>query len=133
MEVPEESIANMQVQTQHSTWFRDAKYQSLGSLLPELFDATGALDMKALKEFQGNDLYNKLTAENRALIDDLIADWELYEDALTEVKDYLTGYLRRPGQHADRRPGRFVRQRHRRRRGLQTERGHGIAAARPSR
>ncbi len=47
--------------------------------------------MKALKEFQGNDLYNKLTAENRALIDDLIADWELYEDALTEVKDYLTG------------------------------------------
>lgn len=88
---PEESIANMQVQTQHSTWFRDAKYQSLGSLLPELFDATGALDMKALKEFQGNDLYNKLTAENRALIDDLIADWELYEDALTEVKDYLSG------------------------------------------
>lgn len=87
----EESIANMQVQTRHSTWLRSAKYQSLGSLLPELFDKTGSLNMDALKEFQGSDLYDKLTADNKAFIDALIADWELYEEALAEVKDYLTG------------------------------------------
>lgn len=84
------SIWNMKVQTRHSTWFRSAKYASLGSLLPSLFNSDGSLNMDALKEFQGSDLYNKLTKENRALIDDLIADWELYEEALDEVKSYLT-------------------------------------------
>lgn len=84
------SIAGMKVQTRHSTWFRSAKYASLGSLLPGLFNQDGSLNMDALKEFQGNDLYNKLTKENRKLIDDLIADWELYEKALDEVKGYLT-------------------------------------------
>lgn len=38
-----ESIANMQVQTRHSTWFRSAKYASLGDLIPELFDENGSL------------------------------------------------------------------------------------------
>lgn len=85
-----ESIAGMMVQTRHSTWFRSAKYASLGSLLPSLFNPDGSLNMDALKEFQGSDLYNKLTKENRALIDELIADWELYEEALDEVKSYLT-------------------------------------------
>ena len=45
-----DSIANMQVQTRHSTWFRSAKYQSLGSLLPELF-TDGEVDMDALRQF----------------------------------------------------------------------------------
>lgn len=85
-----ESISNMQVQTRHSTWFRSAKYASLGSLLPALFNEDGSLNMDSLKEFQGDDLYKKLTKENRAFIDELIADWELYEEALDEVKDYLS-------------------------------------------
>ena len=84
-----ESIANMQVQTRHSTWFRSAKYDSLGNLLPQLF-TDGQLDMEALKEFQGSDLYNKISEQNRDLIDGLIDNWELYEEALEAVRDYLS-------------------------------------------
>lgn len=88
-ETAAESIANMQVQTRHSTWFRSAKYASLGDMLPSLFDGE-QLNMDSLKEFQGSDLYNKLTEENRKLIDNLVADWELYGKALDEVKGYLS-------------------------------------------
>lgn len=89
-ESAEESIANMLVQTRHSTWFRSAKYDTLKNRLPALFNDDGSLNMEALKEFQGDDMYKKLSEDNRKMIDDLIADWELYEKALDEVKDYLT-------------------------------------------
>ena len=45
-----DSVANMQVQTRHSTWFRSARYKSLKDLLPELFEGN-ELNMEALKEF----------------------------------------------------------------------------------
>lgn len=85
-----ESIANMSVKTRHGTWFRSAKYESLGSLLPELFD-DGELNMDALKKFTESDLFGKLAEENQELINDLIDDWELYQEAIEATKDYLSG------------------------------------------
>lgn len=84
----EEAIKNMQLQVQHSTWFRSAKYQSLGNL-PGLFE-NGELSMTALKEFADSDMFEKLSGDNQKLINDMIADWELYQEALNEVKDYLS-------------------------------------------
>lgn len=85
-----DSIANMQVQTRHSTWFRSAKYQSLGSLLPELF-TDGEVDMDALRQFveEGGETFQHLTQENQEMLREMVDDWETYEEALTAVRDYL--------------------------------------------
>lgn len=85
-----DSIANMQVQTRHSTWFRSAKYQSLGSLLPELF-TDGEVDMDALRQFveEGGETFQHLARENQEMLLEMVDDWETYEEALTAVRDYL--------------------------------------------
>lgn len=85
-----ESIANMQVQLSKGNLFRDAKYSSLAEMLPELFTG-GELNMELLEQFQNSDMYNKLSKENRALIDDLIANWQLYNDAVEASNEYLKG------------------------------------------
>ena len=85
-----DSIANMQVQTHHSTWFRSAKYQSLGSLLPELF-TDGEVDMDALRQFveEGGETFQHLARENQEMLREMVDDWETYEETLTAVRDYL--------------------------------------------
>ena len=85
-----ESIANMQVQLSKGNLFRDAKYSSLAEMLPELFTG-GELNMELLEQFQNSDMYDKLSKENRALIDDLIAHWQLYNDAVEASNEYLKG------------------------------------------
>lgn len=82
----------MQVQTRHSTWFRSAKYASLGSLVPELFD-DGELNMEALKEFveNGGDTFKHLSKANRTMLQSMVDDWETYEEAIASVNDYLSG------------------------------------------
>ena len=91
-ETAAESVANMQVQTQHSTWFRSAKYDSLRNQLPELFDENGELVMENLREFvdSENEVYQHLSEENRAYLRRMADDWETYEQAVDAVGDYLT-------------------------------------------
>lgn len=85
-----ESIANMQVQLTKGNIFRNAKYSSLAEALPELFTG-GELNMELLEQFQNSDMYDKLSRENKALIDDLIANWQLYNDAVEASNEYLKG------------------------------------------
>lgn len=87
-----ESVANMQVQTRHSTWFRSAKYKSLGSLLPELFDG-GQINMEALKKFveDGGDNFKHLSKQNQEMLRDMVDNWELYEEAVQAVNEYMQG------------------------------------------
>lgn len=87
-----DSVANMQVQTQHSTWFRSAKYASLKDLIPELFGDDGQINMDALKEFadENNETFQKLSESNQNLIKSLVSDWETYEEALDATRDYLS-------------------------------------------
>lgn len=89
----EESIANMQVMVDHATWFSDRKYANLGDLVPNLFGEDGKLNMDALVEFKDSDMYDNLTKANRELIDQLILDWEYYEEAVTAVNEYLSSVL----------------------------------------
>ena len=85
-----ESVAAMQVQTRHSTWFRSAKYASLGDLLPELFE-DGEIDMTALQKFveEGGETFQHLSDENKRMLQQMVDDWSLYTDALDSVRDYL--------------------------------------------
>lgn len=97
-ETAAESVANMQVQTQHSTkgflgiGRRSAKYDSLRNQLPELFDENGELVMENLREFvdSENEVYQHLSEENRAYLRRMADDWEAYEQAVDAVGDYLT-------------------------------------------
>ena len=88
----EDSIGKMQVQIQHSTWFRSAKYTSLKDLIPELFGDDGQINMEALKAFadENNAAFQKLSKDNQDLIKALVSDWETYEEALDSVRDYLS-------------------------------------------
>lgn len=96
-ETAAESVANMQVQTQHSTkgflgiGRRSAKYDSLRNQLPELFDENGELVMENLREFvdSENEVYQHLSEENRAYLRRMADDWETYEQAVDAVGDYL--------------------------------------------
>ena len=92
------SVYDMQVQTRHSTWFRSAKYASLGSLVPELFDG-GELNMEALKEFveNGGDTFKHLSEANRTMLQSMVDDWETYEEAIASVNDYLSGIFGKLG------------------------------------
>lgn len=89
----EDTLANMQVQTRHSTWFRSAKYQSLGSLLPELFNEDGSVSMEALKKFveEGDSTFQHLSKENQEMLRQMVEDWDMYQEAMSAVRDYLEG------------------------------------------
>lgn len=89
----EESIANMQVMVDHATWFSNRKYANLGDLVPNLFGEDGKLNMDALVEFKDSDMYGNLTKANRELIDQLILDWEYYEESVAAVNEYLSSVL----------------------------------------
>ena len=84
------SLHTREVQLRHSTWFRSAKYKSLGSLVPELFD-DGELNMEALKKFveEGGKTFQKLPAQNREMLQQLTEDWSLYTEAMDSMRDYL--------------------------------------------
>lgn len=87
----EESLANMQVQIRHSTWFRSAKYASLKDAVPELFNEDSSVNMDALAEFVNSDMFKKLSEENQRYLQQMLDNWSTYEEALDSVKNYLTG------------------------------------------
>lgn len=85
-----ESIANMQLQVQHKTWFRSAKYQSLKDAVPELFNADGSVNQDALEKFIGTDTFGKLSRENQQYLQEMSDYWKLYQEAVEKVRDYLS-------------------------------------------
>lgn len=86
----EESLANMQVQIRHSTWFRSAKYASLKDAAPELFNEDSSVNMDALAEFVNSDMFKNLSEENQRYLQQMLDNWSTYEEALDSVKNYLT-------------------------------------------
>lgn len=98
----EEALANMYVKTRDRSDFEEFfgatdEYAKLADLYPELF-AGGEVSLEGLKKLRDSDVWEKLSQQNRDLIDELIADWERYEDATTAVTDYLTDVFGELGQ-----------------------------------
>ena len=93
-----ESLADMQLQVRHSTWFRSAKYESLKDAVPELFNEDGTVDMDALDKFLGSDTFKKLSAENQKYLQEMSDYWKAYEDAVDSVRDYLSGIFGELGE-----------------------------------
>lgn len=93
-----DSLADMQLQVRHSTWFRSAKYESLKDAVPELFNEDGTVDMDALDKFLGSDTFKKLSAENQKYLQEMSDYWKAYEDAVDSVRDYLSGIFGELGE-----------------------------------
>ena len=90
----EESIANMQVKTRDRSGFAEFfgaqdEYANLGDLMPTLFGEDGKITLDGLKELRESDVWTKLSQANRDLIDEMISDWELYEEALDATNEYM--------------------------------------------
>lgn len=98
----EDSLRNMQVKTRDRSKLAEAfgardEYANLGDLYPELF-AGGEVSLEGLRKLKGSNLWGKISQENRDLIDELIADWEYYEEATEAVTEYLSGIFGELGQ-----------------------------------
>ena len=77
-----ESLSQMSIQ------LSKRKTSTLGEQLPDLF-AGGEVTLAGLQKLQQSDVWDKLSAENRSLIEQMIADWEAFEQATDAVNDYL--------------------------------------------
>lgn len=66
---------------------KSAKHETLKNIAPDLFDSNGNLSMPALSEFKNSDLFAKLSGENQNLINNLVKQWDDYNDAISQVKD----------------------------------------------
>lgn len=79
-----ESLSQMLVQ------LSSRKSSTLAEQLPELF-AGGEVTLEGLQKLQQSDVWDKLSKENRDLIEQMIADWEYYNQSVETVNDYLKG------------------------------------------
>ncbi len=77
-----ESLSQMLVQ------LSSRKSSTLAEQLPELF-AGGEVTLEGLQKLQQSDVWDKLSKENRDLIEQMIADWEYYNQSVETVNDYL--------------------------------------------
>lgn len=64
------------------------KKSTLGDMLPELF-GDGEVTLDALKKLQNSDVWDKISEGNRDMIDQMIRDWEAYEQATEAVNKYM--------------------------------------------
>lgn len=79
----DESLKNMQVLVK-----KRGKFANLGDMLPELFGDEG-VTLEGLQNLQQSDVWDKLSKENRELIEQMIGDWEVYNQSVEAVNNYL--------------------------------------------
>lgn len=84
-----------QIKTRDGGLFRSAKYESLRSILGE--DANkiiGATEKETIKNLKTLiDTQSQLKDEQKATIEDMIRDWETYNEALEGVKGYFNDFF----------------------------------------
>lgn len=89
-----DALAGMRVKLRDRSGFAEAfgakdEYADLVSVYPELF-AGGEVSLEGLKKLQESDVWEKLSQENRDLIEELIANWDAYNNAVEATNKYLT-------------------------------------------
>lgn len=88
-----EALQAMQVKIKDASGFAEAfgaqdEWSTLGEQLPELF-AGGEVTLEGLQKLQQSDVWDKLSKENRELIEQMIGDWEIYNQSVEDVNNYL--------------------------------------------
>lgn len=97
----EDSIRNIQIKTRDRSKAAEFfgaldEYANLGDIAPEIF-VGGKVTLEGLQELKNSELWNKISKENQELIDELIANWELYNDSLEATNEYLVSMFGEAG------------------------------------
>lgn len=97
----DDSIRNIQIKTRDRSKAAEFfgavdEYANLGDLAPEIF-VGGKVTLEGLQELKNSELWDKISKENQELIDELIANWELYNDALEATNEYLVSMFGEAG------------------------------------
>lgn len=82
-------VSNMRVVTRKGFWGMGVKTASLKDLAPQLFNADGSVNYSYLDEFLS--VYgDKLDEGQKAILENLQNTYEQYEDAMSDINDYLS-------------------------------------------
>lgn len=91
------NLMDYKVQTQHSTWFRDASYDSIGNLLDDynLVGETEEETFQNLKKFaeSGGKLWEKIDEPVKELVTDTLRNYEAQQEALEGMKEIYSGFF----------------------------------------
>ena len=85
----------MRVKTKDRNWLGELfnggdEYADLGDHVPDLFDEFGNVTLEGLQKLRESDEWDKLGEKDRALIDQMINDWEDYNAAVEATNKYLS-------------------------------------------
>lgn len=92
-----QALMDYEVQTEHSTMFRKAKYSTVGNLLKD-FDLVGKTEEETLanlKKFatEGGKEWEKLYEPVKRLVEDTIRYADAQQEALQQLDDAMRGYF----------------------------------------
>ena len=89
-----DALKEMRVKLKDAGKFAEAfgakdEYADLGDIFPELFGDEG-VTLEGLQKLKDSDIWEKLSKEHRDLIDQMIKDWEVFNESTQAVTAYLT-------------------------------------------
>lgn len=89
-----DALKEMRVKLKDAGKFAEAfgakdEYADLGDIFPELFGDEG-VTLEGLQKLKDSDIWEKLSKEHRDLIDQMIKDWEVFNESTEAVTAYLT-------------------------------------------
>lgn len=89
-----DALKEMRVKLKDAGKFAEAfgakdEYADLGDIFPELFGDEG-VTLEGLQKLKDSDIWEKLSKKHRDLIDQMIKDWEVFNESTEAVTAYLT-------------------------------------------
>lgn len=82
-------VSNMKIKTKKGFWGIGVKYTTLHDLAPQLFKADGSVNYEYLDEFLAA-YGDKMSESQKSLLEHLQATYEQYQDAMTDINNYLS-------------------------------------------
>lgn len=82
-------VAKIKITTKKGIFGIGRKQTTLKDLAPQLFNANGSVNYKYIDEFL-TAYGDKLDDAQKAILENLKSNYELYEDAMGDINDYLT-------------------------------------------
>lgn len=83
-------VSNMKVVTRKGFFGIGQKKTTLQDLAPQLFKADGSVNYSYLDEFL-SAYGDKLSASQKLILENLKSTYEQYDDAMTDINDYISG------------------------------------------
>ena len=97
------ALGNVKIKTKDYNWWQELwgsrdEYTSLRDIVPELFNDDGSLNFAYLDEFKQSDYWDMLSDDWKHTLEEMAEANEAYEDALAQMRDYLTSVFGEVGE-----------------------------------